>query len=254
MRLGIIGTGLIGASIGLAARPHAQTILGHDAFAFAASLALDRGAIDEVVTRDEIYERCDLVVVATHVNATIEEVAALSTRSLRDDRLVIDVASVKAPIVRAAAGNAAFVATHPMAGSERSGPIAASAELFTDRTWCYIPGLDPARTERARSFIALLGATPVAIPDAEEHDEIVALTSHVPQLIAYAFTERIEAARRQFDPAVLDALCGPAARELLRLGRSPSQMWNDIFAVNGERVARESVALQRIIDDHRLPG
>jgi prephenate dehydrogenase len=222
MRLGIIGTGLIGASIGLAARPHAQTILGHDAFAFAASLALDRGAIDEVVTRDEIYERCDLVVVATHVNATIEEVAALST--------------------------------HPMAGSERSGPIAASAELFTDRTWCYIPGLDPARTERARSFIALLGATPVAIPDAEEHDEIVALTSHVPQLIAYAFTERIEAARRQFDPAVLDALCGPAARELLRLGRSPSQMWNDIFAVNGERVARESVALQRIIDDHRLPG
>jgi len=251
--LGIIGTGMIGSSVGLAARQRGWNVLGYDVFTLSAGLAIDAGAVERVASRDEIYAACEVIVIAAHVAATIDELAALRLRSLRDDQLVIDVASVKAPIIRAAAGMHAFVATHPMAGSERSGPQAARADLFTERTWCYVPGEDAARTERARSLIEGFGAVPFAV-DAQEHDAIVALTSHLPQLLAYAFTQRVGDLRAAHDPALVDALCGPAARELLRLGRSSPQMWNDIFAANGEAVQGELERLQRAIDDRRLSG
>ena len=253
-RLGVIGTGMIGASIGLAARAHGWEVIGYDVFAFAQQKALDNGAIDEIVTHEELYERSDFIVVAAHAGASVEEVSSLRSRLLRDDQCVIDVASVKAPIARAAAGAAAFVPTHPMAGSERSGPNAARADLFEGRTWIYIPTADKGRTERARAFITSLGATAVAVPSAEEHDRIVALTSHLPQLIAYAFTERLAALREAYGAERVDALCGPAARELLRLGRSSPQMWNDIFAANGANVEAEFRSLVESLDDRRLSG
>jgi prephenate dehydrogenase len=253
-RLGIIGTGMIGASIGLAARERGWDVIGHDIFAFAQQMALDAGAIGEIVTREEIYERSELIVIAAHVDATVEEVTALRSRLLRDEQLVIDVASVKEPIARAAGGAPSFVPTHPMAGSERSGPNAARADLFEGRTWVYIPTPEAARTERARAFIASLGAAAIAVPSAEEHDRIVALTSHLPQLIAYAFTERVAGLRETYGDAVVDALCGPAARELLRLGRSSPQMWNDIFAANGGNVESEFRLLVESLDGRRLSG
>lgn len=253
-RLGIIGTGMIGGSIGSAARARGWDVRGCDRDPVTARRAIDLGAIDRVAGRDELYAVCDVVVIAAHVDATVEEVRALHARALRDDQLVIDVASVKAPIVRAAGGLAAFVPTHPMAGSERSGPAGARADLFAGRTWVYVPTHDAARTERAFAFITQLGANAVAVPDAEMHDAIVALTSHLPQRIAYAFTQLVNE-RAEHDPALVDALCGPAARELLRLGRSSRAMWDDIFAANGDAVEREFERLRELIeDDRRLSG
>jgi prephenate dehydrogenase len=249
-QLGIIGTGLIGASIGLAARGRGWRVLGYDVDSHATSQAQLVGALDRIAERDEIYETCALVGIATHIKGTLDEIEALRKRPARDDLLVIDIASVKEPIARAAGGIASFVPTHPMAGSERSGPEAARADRFEGRTWCYVPTADAQRTTRARAFVASLGAMPVAV-DAKKHDRTVALTSHLPQLVAYVLSERINERARE-DAELVAALCGPAARELLRLGRSSRAMWDEIFEINGADVETELTKLREALDDRRL--
>ncbi|HTX56713.1 MAG TPA: prephenate dehydrogenase/arogenate dehydrogenase family protein [Candidatus Acidoferrales bacterium] len=251
-QLGVIGTGLIGASIALAAQNRGWEVLGFDRDPAAVSTALVSDAIDRVAERDEIYARCSIVVIAAHVSGTLDEVLELRRRVLRGDQLVVDVASVKEPIAFAGAAVAAFVPTHPMAGGERRGPGAARADLFQGRTWCYVPTADDLRTERAKAFIQEMGATPLAV-DAHEHDEIVALTSHLPQLLAYVFTQCVNE-RAGVDPALVDALCGPAARELLRLGRSSPQMWDEIFSANHDALRHELTRFLEAIDDRRIPG
>lgn len=251
-RLGIIGTGLIGASIGLAAQTRGWEVLGFDRDPAAASGALVGDAIDRVADRDEIYAACSVVAIAAPVSGTLEEIGTLRQRILHRDQLVIDVSSVKAPIAAAAEGIAGFVPTHPMAGGERHGPGAARADLFEGRYWCYVPGADEARTSQARAFIEGLGAKPVKV-DAREHDAIVALTSHLPQLIAYAFSQCVSERSSQ-DPELVDALCGPAARELLRLGRSSPQLWDEIFSANNQALRAELARFLAAIDDRRISG
>jgi prephenate dehydrogenase len=251
-RLGVIGTGLIGASIGLAARARGWEVLGCDRDPAAASGALRVGAIGRIAERDEIYASSDVVAIAAHVSGTLEEVASLRRRALRDDQLIIDVASVKVPIARAADGIATFVPTHPMAGGERRGPDAARKDLFEGRVWCYVPTSDELRSAQAAAFAGALGANPIAV-GAQEHDAIVALTSHLPQLVAFAFAQRVSE-RAQTDPALVDALCGPAGRELLRLGNSSPQMWDEIFSANREALQQELTRLRKALDDRRLSG
>jgi prephenate dehydrogenase len=246
-RLGIIGTGLIGASIGLAAHARGWEVLGHDRDPAAASGALIGEAIDRVAERDEIYAQCAVVAIATHISGTIEELATLRRRNLRSDQLVIDISSVKAPVALAAKGLDAFVPTHPMAGGERHGPGAARADLFEGRNWCYVPTADEARTAHARSFIEELGAKAVRV-DPHEHDAIVALTSHLPQLLAYAFTQCVGERSAQ-NPELVDALCGPAAREFLRLGRSSPQMWDEIFSANNHALRAELTRFLATLDE-----
>ncbi|MGB6986029.1 MAG: prephenate dehydrogenase/arogenate dehydrogenase family protein [Candidatus Aquilonibacter sp.] len=246
-RLGIIGTGLIGASIGLAAHTRGWEVFGYDRDPAAAGGALVGEAIDRVAERDEIYAQCSVVVLAAHISGTLDEIGTLRRRALHRDQLIIDVSSVKAPIAAASEGIAAFVPTHPMAGGERHGPGAARADLFEGRYWCYVPTADEARTVNARAFIEELGAKPVKV-DAREHDAVVALTSHLPQFIAYAFSQCVNERSRQ-NPELVDALCGPAARELLRLGRSSPQMWDEIFKANGEALRRELARFVVALDD-----
>jgi prephenate dehydrogenase len=251
-RLGIIGTGLIGASIGLATQARGWEVLGYDRDPAAASGALIGDAIDRVAERDEIYAECSVIAIAAHISGTLDEVGTLRRRILHRDQLVIDVSSVKAPIAAAAQGIAAFVPTHPMAGGERHGPGAARGDLFEGRSWCYVPTADEQRTLRARAFIEELGAKPVKV-DAREHDAIVALTSHLPQLLAYAFTQCVHE-RYGLNPELVDALCGPAAREFLRLGRSSPQMWDEIFSANNQTLRAELTRFLAALDDRRISG
>ena len=251
-RLGIIGTGLIGASIGLAAAARGWEVLGYDRDPAAASGALIGDAIDRVAERDEIYAVCSVIAIAAHITGTLVEIGTLRKRILRPEQLVIDVGSVKAPIAKAAEGIAAFVPTHPMAGGERHGPGAARGDLFEGRYWCYVPTADEQRTAQARTFIEGLGARPVKV-DAREHDAIVALTSHLPQLLAYAFTQCVNE-RAGRDPELVDALCGPAAREFLRLGRSSPQMWDEIFSANNQALRAEMTRFLAAVDERRTPG
>ena len=246
MRIGIIGTGLIGASIGLACRERGDEVLGCDIDAGAFAAAIRSHAVDRAASRDELYECCDVVVIAAHLRATLAEMAELREHPLRRNQLVIDVASVKAPIAAAAHHIPAFIPTHPMAGSEQRGASAARADLFSGRSWCYVPTTDEARTQAARDFIERFGARPVAV-DAHDHDRIVALTSHLPQLIAYAFT-RCVAELAAIDPETTDALCGRITHELLRLGRSSPQMWDEIFAANASEIDSARIQVEAALN------
>jgi prephenate dehydrogenase len=231
MILGIIGTGMIGGSVGMRGKAQGWRVLGCDVCPEAAEQALACGAIDAVAGDDRIAQTADLIVIAAHVRGTIAEISSLRDRPASRAKLIVDVASVKNPIVRAAAGLRNFVGTHPMAGSERSGPQAASPALFEGRPWLFVPTRDPLLDDRARRFIVEMGALPAEI-DAVEHDQVVALTSHVPQVIATLFSQRVRASD-------LEMCSGPVAKELARLGRSNAPMWADILDVNRDNVVRE---------------
>jgi prephenate dehydrogenase len=231
--VGVIGTGLIGASIGLRARENGSHVVGNDENNAALDAALTAGAIDQAVSRGALLASADTVVIAVPVDAAVGEIAALRESPEIRAALVIDVSSVKAPIAVAAHGLANFVGTHPMAGSERSGAVAARADLFDEKAWLYVPPGNAAVETRAREFIESMGARPRAV-DAREHDRIVALTSHLPQLLAFAFARRVNALGNNAEP-----MCGPVARELLRIGNSSHEMWDPIFAANRANIEEE---------------
>lgn len=235
MNLGIVGTGLIGASIGQRARQSGMHVAGFDVGP-AAKEALEREAIDEIVTRERLYATCDSVVIAAPVEATCAELESLRGTA-GAWKLLIDVASVKRPTVQAGKGVPNFVATHPLAGNEGSGPSCASADLFEGRTWAYVPSGNERRDARFQDFVRAFGAHPHAI-DATRHDEIVALTSHLPQLLASLLAPRIREGGRE-----AEMLCGPAGREILRLGESNPALWREIFAANADRIALEATTL-----------
>jgi prephenate dehydrogenase len=226
--LGIIGTGLIGASVGLRARAFAR-VLGCDRDGEAVAAALERGAIDAIAEREKLYETCDAIVIATPLHATCTELRSISGVDGRW-RLLTDVASVKSTVVQAARGVKNFVASHPLAGSAARGPRFADESLFEGRTWAYVPSGNPACEAEFQAFVRLLGARPLAL-DAAEHDAEVAITSHLPQLLAFLAASQIEGIERGPE------LCGPAGREILRLASSSFELWREIFEANARNVA-----------------
>lgn len=241
--VGIIGTGLIGGSIGMRARRDGALVVGYDREPGALAEALEVGAIDFAATRDELYARAATVVIASYVDATIAEIERLKQEGPLRASLIIDVASVKAPIVAAGDGLEGFVATHPMAGTERSGARAARATLFEGKSWAYVPSGDAPLDARARAFIGSLGALPIAY-DAEEHDRIVAFSSHLPQLLATVYAARGAGRRNE----AFEALIGATSKELFRLGESGFAMWHDVFRANAANVEPDL----RAIAEHLL--
>src|SRR5438067_1794291 len=179
-RLGIVGTGLIGASVGLAAkRAGVGYVAGYDVSGDTAQAALARGAVDEA---RELPLDIDLAVVAVPVT--------LLQGSVRDllegagSFTVTDVGSTKANVA-GAIHDPRFVGGHPVTGSEAHGPEHGTADLFDGATWFLTPTThtDPKRYRLVHGFVSALGATPVAI-DSEAHDRLVALTSHLPHALA----------------------------------------------------------------------
>jgi len=247
VRVGIIGTGLIGASIGAACRNRGDAVLGFDRSSDHWQLAIANGNIDAFAAPDEIYASCQVVVIALPVDATIEAVHGLRARTFAAEQLVIDVASVKGPIEEAGRDVAAFVPTHPMAGGEGGGPGMARADLFAGRWWARIPTRDLRRTEAARAFIGDLGAHPFTVA-ADVHDRVVALTSHLPQLMAYGFSRCVRELSTSEDAGMVNALCGPVARELLRISRSSREMWDPIFAANAAAIEDALTMLKRELE------
>jgi prephenate dehydrogenase len=225
---------MIGTSVALAARAAGFHTTGWDPDERALSGAHARGALDATVaSAEEALAAADIVVVAAPLGPTLDLLRAFPPAPAA--RLVVDVASVKVPVVAAAAGVPCFVATHPIAGSERTGPPAADALLFVDRTWAYVPPRDPDLEERARAFIASLGAVPLALP-ATEHDALLAFTSHLPQVAATALGALL--ACRIDDPRVL-ALCGTGMGSMVRLAGSEFRVWEGILTTNAPAIAQE---------------
>lgn len=216
-------------------RAHAAgaTVIGYDTDPDALRAATAAGALDGTASDlATLAERCPVVAIALPVDATV---AVLSgTPSLARAELVFDVASVKVPVVKAAAGLQNFVASHPLAGRERGGFGAADAALFDGRTWAMVPALDPAVQARLESFVRGLGARPLMLT-AQEHDRLVAISSHLPQMLSVVLGDRL-AATGDTDGRVYD-LCGPGMESMLRLAHSDAALWAPIAQANASALA-----------------
>jgi prephenate dehydrogenase len=242
-RLGIAGVGLIGGSIALRAGP-AYAVIGYDRDAETLAGALARGGIDEAAPDlATLARRCETLVIALPVDAALDALEALA--GCPGPALVIDVASVKAPLARAGARVANYVGTHPMAGREQGGIEFADRGLFENATWAHTPHPDAALIAKTRTFIAAMGALPLEI-DAERHDAIVALTSHLPQALAVVLGSELAAAARH-DRRVTE-LCGPGMMTMLRLARSPQSVWAPIVTANAGPIAQRLRAIAQALD------
>jgi prephenate dehydrogenase len=242
--LALIGTGLIGASVGLAAkRTGSWRVAGFDPEATALAAALERGAIDDAADSAEgAVDGVDLAVVAAPVARLADEVAVVLETS-GERCTVTDVGSTKARVCAAAAGSPRFVGGHPVCGSEARGAEHASAELFDGATWFLTPvtETDPDRYRLVHGFVAALGAVPVAV-DPSAHDRVVALTSHLPHALANVVVNHAGSTR--IDGHEPLAAAGGSLRDMTRVAGANPRIWVDIFLDNAEAV-REALAEHR---------
>jgi prephenate dehydrogenase len=205
--------------------------------------AFARGAISSRAgSLRALAAESDVLLLAAPLDATLAHLAELATFA-RVPPLTLDVASVKEPVARAGSGVAGFVASHPIAGSERSGAASARADLFERKMWAYDAHAAPERAAVVEAFIEAMGATPLAI-DPAEHDRVVALTSHLPQLVSVALGRQLDAS---LDSTVVAALCGTGMTSMLRLGNSSWTMWRAILRANAGAVAQEVRELAAIL-------
>jgi prephenate dehydrogenase len=246
-KIGIAGAGLIGGSIALRAASIGWTVGVFDVDRAHARYACDRlGAAFSAKSLAELAARSEIVVLAAPLDATLAQLAELAAAPPPSVDLILDVASVKVPVARAGAGLAAFVASHPIAGSERSGPAAARVDLFEGRVWSYDADAPAGTRARAVSFIEAMGARPIAI-ESPEHDRVVALTSHLPQLLAVALGSQLES--RLDGTGSVAEFCGTGMQSMLRLAGSSWSVWEAVLRANARPVAQEVRALGNILSD-----
>jgi prephenate dehydrogenase len=219
----IVGVGLIGGSFALALRKAGfdGRIIGVSSSA-TVQAALERGVIDEALPLEKAAAVSDLIYLAQPIDRIIQTIAVIDVH-VRPGTLITDAGSTKHAIVAAAAETirqGCFVGGHPMAGKESRGVQEAEADLFRGR-----PYVLTSRNPELESWIERIGARLVLL-DPEEHDRLVALTSHLPQMISTALAKLIGCEGNAAKVA------GPAAVDLTRLALSPYDIWRDIFATN----------------------
>jgi prephenate dehydrogenase len=242
-RLAIVGTGLMGASAALAAkRAGTSVVTGWDPDPDALSVAADRGAVEPASDLAAAVASAELVIAAVPVGELASTVRTLLDRA-PEECTVTDVGSTKRPVSAAAGGDRRFVGGHPICGAETRGPERATADLFDGATWFLTPtaATEPDRLRVVHGFVSALGARPVAIgPDA--HDRLVAVTSHLPHVLANVLLNQAGAARVDgHDP--LQA-AGGSLRDMTRIGGANPRIWVDIFLDNREAL-RAALAEQR---------
>ncbi len=238
-RLVVVGTGLIGGSIALGARDSgfAGAIVGVDASQARLDEGREAGVFDETGLPQDLCAE-DLVVVATPtltVPGVLNDLARLG-EAFAGGATVTDVASVKATVREAAESLAGgipprFVAGHPISGSERSGLAAARPDLFRDRRVILTPEPDTegAALARVESLWRALGAEVMRMTVAD-HDRILAMTSHLPHLLAFALVDTLG---REAEHETIFGLAAGGFRDFTRIASSDPTMWADIFAANG---------------------
>jgi prephenate dehydrogenase len=237
-RAAVIGTGLIGGSIGLALRRRGWHVTGQDRDAARAARALELGALDAVGTDPD----AGLTFVATPAGAVVAAARQALVRG-GPDMVVTDVAGVKTPIV-GAIDDPRFVGGHPMAGSEQEGVEGSDGSLFEGATWVLTPSdsTDPAAYSRVLAVVSSFGADAVAMP-AARHDDMVAMVSHVPHLTAAALM--MLASEAAAEQATLLRMAAGGFRDMTRIAAGHPGIWPDLCLDN--RVAITET-LDRLLD------
>jgi prephenate dehydrogenase len=275
-RVAVVGLGLLGGSVALAARSRriAREVVGATRSAEARAEALARGAVDRVLPIAEVARGADLVVLATPVGAMPATVRQLDfggahasfaqraqvsrselkasedhrvgERSPSDGTVVTDVGSVKAPLVEMLPGllpaGCTYVGSHPMAGSHHRGMSHATADLFEGAVCIVTEAAAPAAGARVVGFWEALGAR-VVRRTAAQHDAEVAWVSHLPHLLAFAFAGSLAAA-----PAAAAELAGAGFRDFTRIARSDAELWADILTANRKALAAPLSAAGRQLE------
>ena len=250
VRVAIVGTGLVGASLGLAFTRLTEVaeVVGWDHDPDQLAVAVSRGAVDRAAgSAAEAAAEADVVVLAVPVSvvgATAKELGA----AMRPGSILTDVASVKSTIVAeledAAGPGVHVIGGHPMAGSHEAGAAHATGDLFVGATYLLTPTVetDPGAYRRLHGLVARIGARPLAV-DPEHHDALVAVISHLPQLAATTLMN-LAADRAREEHAGLLLLAAGGFRDATRVAASDPRLWLDICAQNRD-------AIVAVLDEYR---
>jgi prephenate dehydrogenase len=258
-RIAILGTGLLGTSVGLALRAAGfrGSITGWNRGAEGAQAALSMGAIDSIASDPlQAARASQVVLLAVPIYATLDFMEKLAPL-LGSEHLVTDVGSTKRIISEAGTRlyntpeRAAFLPGHPMAGKERGGAALGDANLFRGAVWLFTDDPDVQRSPHSaalvkgwREWVVAMGSRTLDL-DPARHDEMVAWVSHLPQFLATALSALLE--EKVGAAPELKDVGGRALREMTRLGASPFSMWRDIAHTNTEAVAIALEALEQRI-------
>jgi prephenate dehydrogenase len=249
VRVAVLGVGLIGGSIGLAAKEHVADaeVVGYGRDAERLELARESGAIDRAATSiEDAVEGAQLCFACAPVGALPALVRAALDAS-GDDTLVTDVGSTKQDLV-SRTPHPRFVGGHPIAGAETAGVEHARADLFQDAVWYLTPHEQSGGLlyERLHRFLVDLGAQPVAV-DAETHDRVVAVFSHLPHVLANVLASQAAARLSEQGDALRHV--GPSFRDMTRVAGANTAMWSDIYRSNRAAIVEEIRGFRRELDE-----
>jgi len=253
MRVAVLGVGLIGGSVGLAARAQGCEVAGWDVRPESLEAAAARGAVDRAATSLEAaLEGAEATFLCAPVGA-LRDLAAEALRAAAADCAVTDVGSTKRALA-AAVDDERFIGGHPIAGSESSGVEHARADLFQGAAWYLTPGERSSGVlyERLHGLLVSFGARPIAI-DADTHDRLLATVSHLPHVLANVLVSQAADELSRENEAL--PRVGPSFRDTTRVAGASSGVWTDIYLTNAEAIADridDTVArLRRVAADLR---
>jgi prephenate dehydrogenase len=246
VRLAVVGTGLIGASAGLAAKRGGAAVVGWDEDPATLDVAVERGAVESAQSLADALVDVDVALVAVPVAelpALVQEVLAHAGAECA----VTDVGSTKSAVCAAAGNDSRFVGGHPICGAETRGPARASADLFEGATWFLSPlaTTAPESYRAVHALVASLGARPHAI-DPAAHDRLVGVTSHLPHALANVLLNQAGSARVEgHDPL---ATAGGSLRDMTRIAGANPRIWVDIFLENRDALAASLTEYRRRLE------
>jgi len=235
MKCSIVGLGLMGGSFGLAVRDCFDEIIGIDHNEIHKKEALSLGIVNKIGDLNDI-SNSDYIILAIPVRGIIAILKEISKMKLKKDAVIIDFGSTKKSIVNECPKNIRkyLVASHPMAGTEYSGPKAAIADLYTNKVMvvCNIEESGKIQIKKALELFEKLKMN-IKFMDAKEHDRHAAFISHMPHIVSFSLANAVV---KQEDKNNILTLAAGGFRDMSRLAKSNPQMWNDIFKENKQNL------------------
>ena len=244
MKIGIIGLGLIGGSLGLALKniKFISSICGFDHNLSHCEEALKLGLVDEIVSFDEI-KKCDMIFLAIPVEAIIDVLQNLT--DIPKDTTIVDLGSTKEKIINSVPKEirANFIAAHPMAGTEKFGPSAAIENLYHDNivVLCNMDESGDKHKNRAIQIFSHIGMK-IVFMNAIEHDKHASFISHLPHALSYALANSVMG---EEEPKSILLLAGGGFKDMSRIAKSSPLMWTDIFKQNRKNLLNSIELFQK---------
>ncbi|MEA3454927.1 MAG: prephenate dehydrogenase [Campylobacterota bacterium] len=235
MKIGIIGLGLMGGSLGIALKVHKThgtdyRIIGLDHNSQHCTQALELGLVDEIAPSLDIIKKCDVIFLSIPVDGIIASLQKL--KGVSEACTIIDLGSTKAKIIASVPRDIRhnFIAAHPMTGTERFGPLAAVENLYDGKVvvLCDLEESGRHQQETAMKLFREIGMKLVFM-GAQEHDRHAAFISHMPHALSYSLANAV---LKQEDPKSITALAGGGFRDMSRIAKSSPDMWEDVFRQN----------------------